>query len=414
MKPECGIMYDDTKVIWEDILRMRRKNRAGFEKLAALSAALLLALPAAGCAGKSDSKTTAAETAAQTAAQTEAQTEAKTEAQTMPTESEIATTAGVRDANSLERITLDGVKEHTFTATDYCIIESEKYFLLLDKDIVLPGDFVVNVDAILDALEEELGLSAMPDDYEYSGVGDRSIFYDGVDPWESLDIGKKVPIILLADRNAIGRNSGATGDGADLAMLALTSDKIWEPGSPLAQSGWEKPDYVDYSEIAHELTHVITGRNCEMSKIMSEGLADHMMYVVIDKLADQYPSIAETKEKTYRFDFIIPEVVNAESAERIFVYDFHDRNHAQSGAEYVIGRYLCEYLRERFGREFYRTYNDIIKAKHLDYVYGNYKEENAQAFADGLKEAFGEDIFVQFGNWCVEKDVLQHVYTPEE
>ena len=229
-----------------------------------------------------------------------------------------------------------------------------------------------------------------------------------------MDIGKKVPIILLADRNAIGRNSGATGDGADLAMLALTSDKIWEPGSPLAQSGWEKPDYVDYSEIAHELTHVITGRNCEMSKIMSEGLADHMMYVVIDKLADQYPSIAETKEKTYRFDFIIPEVVNAESAERIFVYDFHDRNHAQSGAEYVIGRYLCEYLREHFGREFYRTYNDIIKAKHLDYVYGNYKEENAKAFADGLKEAFGEDIFVQFGNWCVEKDVLQHVYTPEE
>ncbi|MBR6364808.1 MAG: hypothetical protein IKS10_01755 [Lachnospiraceae bacterium] len=393
-----------------------KMNRGAAVLLAALT------LTAGGCAGKADSQTTAADTTASQATTEAAATTAEnittkaaqstTQAPTQAPTTEVETTTAAPVTPS--EFTLDGVKEHHFISDSYCYLESEKYFLLLDKDIDLPGDFAVTVDVILDALEEELGLSAMPDDYEYSGMGDFSVYYDGFDPWEQIDPGKKIPILVLADPEAEGRTSSASASNASLAMLALYADTIWEPGSPLAQTGWEKPDYVDYSEIAHELTHVISSRNCEMSKIMSEGLADHMMYVVIDKLADQYPSIAETKEKTYRFDFIIPEVVNAESAERIFVYDFHDRNHAQSGAEYVIGRYLCEYLRERFGREFYRTYNDIIKAKHLDYVYGNYKEENAQAFADGLKEAFGEDIFVQFGNWCVEKDVLQHVYTPEE
>ena len=393
-----------------------KMNRGAAVLLAALT------LTAGGCAGKADSQTTAADTTASQATTEAAATTAEnitteavqsaTQAPTQATTTEVETTTAAPATPS--EFTLDGVKEHHFISDSYCYLESEKYFLLLDKDIDLPGDFAVTVDVILDALEEELGLSAMPDDYEYSGMGDFSVYYDGFDPWEQIDPGKKIPILVLADPEAEGRTSSASASNVSLAMLTLYADTIWEPGSPLVQTGWEKPDYVDYSEIAHELTHVISSRNCEMSKIMSEGLADHMMYVVIDKLADQYPSIAETKEKTYRFDFIIPEVVNAESAERIFVYDFHDRNHAQSGAEYVIGRYLCEYLRERFGREFYRTYNDIIKAKHLDYVYGNYKEENAQAFADGLKEAFGEDIFVQFGNWCVEKDVLQHVYTPEE
>ncbi|MBO4478194.1 MAG: hypothetical protein J5757_07710 [Lachnospiraceae bacterium] len=392
---------------------MRKGLKTSVLKGAALSAALLLALPAAGCAGKSDSITTAVETEAQTAAQTAAQTEAKTEAQTMPTESEIATAAGVLDANSLERITLDGVKVHTFTATDYCIIESEKYFLLLDKDVVLPGDFVVNVDAIIDGIEKRLGLSSMPDDFEYTGVVDNSIAYGGVDPWNGLETGKKIPIQVLVDRDAIGQNSGASGEGAMLAMLALTTDEVWAPGSPLARSGWEKPDYVDYSEIAHELTHVVASRKCEVSKIMTEGLADYMMYVVIDDLADQFPSIAESKEKTYRFDFIIHEAVNAESAERIFLYDFQDLTHATSGAEYVTGRYLCQFLNERFGDDFYKKYSDTIKAKNLESSYGTYTEEKAKAFADGLKETFGADVFTQFGNWCVEKDVLQYAYVPE-
>ena len=396
---------------------MRKGFRNSVLKGAALSVALMLALPAAGCAGKADNVTTVAQAEGVTSSDVAEQTKVTTEAtsdkaqETMQaTTTEVETTAAPAAPVA---ITLDGVKEHHYISDSYCYSESEKYILLVDKDIDLPGDFVVTLDAIVDALEEELGLSSMPEDYYYAGMDDNSIYYDGFDPWENMEPGKKIPILLLADRNAIGRTSGAAGSEMFLSMLALTADDLWKPESPLAQSGWEKPDYIDYSEIAHEMTHVITSRNCTVSKILTEGVADHMMYVVVDKLANQYPSIAETKEKVYRFDFIIPEVVNAETAERIFLEDFHDQAHGDRGAEYVIGRYLCEYLRERFGREFYRTYNDIIKAKHLDYSYGTYKVENAQALVDGMKEAFGEDIFTEFGNWCVEKDVLQHVYVSE-
>ena len=386
-------------------MRKGLKNRAS--KGVALSAALLLALTIVGCAGKADSQTTAAEVT------TEAENTTDAEQSTMQAPTRPTATISPEQAAPY-KVELNGDRTLSFSFGGYCYIESEKYFLLLDKDITLPGDFVENLDAIIDALEEELGLSSMPLDYKYTGVNDNSIYYDGIDPWAYMELGRKIPILVLADRDAIGRVSGASASQTMLSLLALTSDSLWGSKSPLTIKGWEKPDFVDYSEIAHELTHTITSRNCTVSKIMTEGIADHMMYVVIDKLAATYPSIAETKEKVYRFDFIIPEVVNAETAERIFLEDFHDQSHGDRGAEYVIGRYLCEYLRERFGREFYRTYNDIIKEKHLDYLYGTYKLENAQALTDGMKEAFGENIFTEFGNWCVEKDVLQFAHSPEE
>ena len=75
-----------------------------------------------------------------------------------------------KDLSPYEEIKLDGVKEHHFVSDDYCYIESEKYVLFLDKDVDLPGDFVTNVDAIVDEIERQLQVSCMPEDYEYSGV----------------------------------------------------------------------------------------------------------------------------------------------------------------------------------------------------------------------------------------------------
>ena len=79
-----------------------------------------------------------------------------------------------------EEVKLDGIEEHHFVSTDYCYLESEKYVLFIDKGIDLPGDFQVNVDAIIDELEKELGLSSCPDTYEYCDcMIDISIYFDG-------------------------------------------------------------------------------------------------------------------------------------------------------------------------------------------------------------------------------------------
>ena len=80
---------------------------------------------------------------------------------------------------------------------------------------------------------------------------------------------------------------------------------------------------------------------------------------------------------------------------------------ADRGAEYVYGRYMCEYLNEHFGRDFYLKYNNKIVEEHLDYAYGNYSEEIIEKYDEALKDVFGEDIFEKFGAWCVAKNVLQ-------
>ena len=103
-----------------------------------------------------------------------------------------------RDTTPYEQITLDGVKDHRFTATDYCYIESDKYVLFLEKDIEIPGDLVVNLDAVVDEIEDCLGISSAPEDFTYERVPDMSLYY-GFNPWENWDIGTKLPIFLIAD-----------------------------------------------------------------------------------------------------------------------------------------------------------------------------------------------------------------------
>ena len=81
-----------------------------------------------------------------------------------------------KDLSPYKEITLDGVKEHHFVSDDYCYIESEKYVLFLDKDVDIPGDFVTNMDAIVDEIERQLQVSCMPEDYEYCGVTDNTSY----------------------------------------------------------------------------------------------------------------------------------------------------------------------------------------------------------------------------------------------
>ena len=79
-----------------------------------------------------------------------------------------------------------------------------------------------------------------------------------------------------------------------------------------------------------KMTHTITLRQSHMTDIMTEGLADYMSREVVNALAPNYPSIGENKEKAeqYLYDAVIPEKVNADNAERIFINDYQDIDHA--------------------------------------------------------------------------------------
>ncbi|MBP5417119.1 MAG: hypothetical protein J6Y58_06320 [Clostridiales bacterium] len=316
------------------------------------------------------------------------------------------TTVNGRDITPYKEITLDGIKEHHFIADDYCYIESDKFVLFLEKDIEIPGDFVVNVDAIIDELEKELGVSYAPDSYYYLPVPDESYHY-GTNPWKDWNIGSKIPIFLNVDRNDEALISCATADFAIFVMYELFSEEFWNSVPSFRDNSWRRHDYVDYSTIAHELTHTITSRHHDMSMIMTEGIADYMGRTVLDALADSYPSIAEARANVNLYDERIPEAVNAENAERIFIEDYSDIDHAHRGAEYTFGRYLCQFLDENYGNDYYKKFNDAIIGQKINYQYGIYDKIAMTKFADVMKELFGEDVFTKFGKWCESNNYLQ-------
>lgn len=307
-----------------------------------------------------------------------------------------------------EEVKLDGVEEHHFVSTDYCYLESEKYVLLIDKGIDLPGDFQVNLDAIIDELESELGLSSCPDTYEYCGsVIDISIYFDGEYPWAGLGIGTKIPIFIMADDEPSGWISNASSEGAMFVIYEMFSEEVINSVPYYRDNPEYINDYLDYTDIAHELTHVITERNHRTTEIITEGIAEYMGYSVIKELADEYPSIGVANEKRYNFDYTVPEKVNAENAERIFIDDFNSLTTAERGAQYSYGKYLFMYLYGSNGSGTYKMLNDKIIEKGIDYNRIEYSETEVTKIAEALKETFGEDVFAKFGDWCVENNHLQ-------
>ena len=388
---------------------LQTERGSGIMKNKKLPAILLAAMFAGNmflcsCTAVKTTETTVTESSSEETTTTVTETTEETTAETTATTKH--TSINGRQHSPYEEFTLDGVKDHHFISTDFCYLVSEKYVLFLEKDIDIPGDYAANLDAIIDELEVLLGMSACPDGYNYPEVADMTSYF-GFNPWDGWHIGNKLPIFLCVDRTDEALISCACSDFVVFVQYELFTEELWNSVPSFRDNSWRKSEYVNYSETAHEITHAITGRNCQLSEIMTEGIADYMGRVVIDELADSCPSIAEVKANRLLYDYTVPEAVNAENAERIFVEDYNQIGAADRGAEYVYGRYLCEYLNGEFGDGFFSMYTDKVIEKHIDYAYGNYSEEIALQYTETLKEVFGEDIFTKFGDWCVENNALQ-------
>ena len=336
---------------------------------------------------------------------TEATTVTAAEAATASETTKTAALTGP-EKTPYKQITLDGVEEHHFISEDFCFIESENCVFFLEKDIDIPGDYVNNIELVIGEIEDRLGISCRPESYNYTELCDMSSYF-GFNPWKGWNIGSKLPVFLCVDRNEEGLIPCACADFVVIVQYELFSDELWNSIPGYRDNEWRRRDYIDYAEAAHEITHAITSRNCTMSSIMTEGIAEYMQRVAIDDLADISPAFATVKEKRYLYDYSVPEAVNAGNAERVFIEDYNQIEMADRGAEYVYGRYMCEYLNEHFGSDFYLKYNNKVIEESLDYAYGNYSEELTEKYAGALKDVFGEDIFEKFGDWCVANNALQ-------
>ena len=318
------------------------------------------------------------------------------------------TSSNAKDTTPYKKITLDGVKDHHFIADDYCYIESEKYILFLEKDIDVPGDLTVNLDAIVDEIESTLGISHDAEGFvcNFGNIG--YAHYGDYQPWEGWDIGSKIPVMLFVDRDDSGYISCATADETIIHMKELISMDYWNSVPSYKNDPSRRRDYIDYDTFAHEMTHTITWRYRNWTEILSEGIAEYTGTTVVKKLADKYPSIGEVVDKKDLDDVDgVPEVVNASNAERIFIEDYHQIDHAHRGAQYTYGRWLFNFLHDEYGSDFYKKFTNKAVSNKNDCDPGEYSEAKVEGYADTLKEVFGDDVFTKFGNWCVEKNVMQ-------
>ena len=94
----------------------------------------------------------------------ESSTEATTtvQSETTATETSEETVTETSASIPVEKIELDGHRKSKFTTTGFSYIESENLVIFMDKDVTLPGDFVVNTEAILKEL-------ALESDFEVPG-----------------------------------------------------------------------------------------------------------------------------------------------------------------------------------------------------------------------------------------------------
>ena len=380
----------------------------------AKTATTLIALAVAGnLLLSSCTKTEPTNTSAETVPETTAATTAAPETEE-PEETTTETTKEMPHiffSTNYEEITLDGNPDSHYITTDYCYLESEKYFLLMEAGIDLPGDFADNVDMIIDELEKELGMDIMNPDYDYSlaGIIDMSIYYDGFNPWFDWKLGTKLPIFLMVDTDFNGWVSCGDGEMACIVDYGLYSDDGWNEALPNCPYEIDRPGYIDYSVIAHELTHSITDRCHDMNSIMTEGIASYMERHIIDVLADENPAFAAVRDNMYLYDYGITEAVNADNSERLFIESYEEDGGPQGCAEYVHGRYFCQFLLEQYGEGFLIQYINEVKKFTFENRYGYFNAEEKVYFAEAMKNAFGDDIFIRFGDWCVENNVLQEL-----
>lgn len=300
------------------------------------------------------------------------------------------------DKNGLTKITLSGNKEDHVITDSYSYIEGDKFFLLLDKDVDIPGDFGNNIALIIDTLEKKVG-------YTFDGCDelwdfDNTTVFFGYNPWEGLKFGKKVPIYILVDREDAAYVSCATELYAIIFEYELYSWDFWNSVPSYRDNDWRRHDCIDYVQIAHELTHTLTCRYSNVSRVMTEGSADYFSMEVMRELAKNNEEMARNVETTYLDDEVRVEVTS-KNAEEIFLDDFMDLNAADRGAEYAYGRYICEYLAENYGDSFMHDYLKAVKDSGFRGSYGYYTEEERQKLTNIFKKVFGKKVFEKFGKW---------------
>ncbi|MBR4733625.1 MAG: hypothetical protein IK081_12745 [Lachnospiraceae bacterium] len=289
-----------------------------------------------------------------------------------------------------KKITLSG-KEKDHVITDgFCYLESDKFFLLIDKGADIPGDLEKNVKRIMKDLESKTGLR-FNNGRKIDSFSWGTLVY-GYEPWDGFDFGKKLPIFISVAGKLKYWCPNGCAEYVELNLSELVSEETWNEH----MAGYVRSDRL-YYVIAHELTHVLTDRYANMTMTMKEGCADFYAKLVVNDM--NYKSFAGSKEYVnYNMSSQLKDKITTKSAEKLFRDDYKGRPGDDEMEPYIYGRMLCEVLMANYGESFLRDYlSDLEKA---GYAYPTFRGDPSAAQRDEmteiLKNRFGSDVFKKF------------------
>ena len=305
---------------------------------------------------------------------------------------------GPTSENAPKKVTLSGNRDDRFLADDFCYVEGESFFLLLEKDICLPGDYADNIALIIDQLEKETGLS-----FEITHAiipCDNCTVKYGYNPWNDFFFGQKIPIYLFVDRESVGYISCASAEYANIYDYNLFSDALWDSVPAYHDNPWRRDGVTEYDTVAHELTHVLTLRYAKMPKILTEGLADYYEEKVILALADRSEDFAKCARRMY-FENSVKNLITPENAEEVFLNDYAELTPMERGDEYTLGRLYGIFLAENYGDTFLKDFLAVSKKAGYGYYtfLGDLQGTDLETLTQEFKKLFGDDVFRKFGAW---------------
>ncbi len=298
-------------------------------------------------------------------------------------------------------ITLSGNRDNHTVTDRLCYYEGDKCFIFFDTDLDLPGDFCKNVELIIDALEQETGMSFLNCSEKPIGVDCCTIRY-GYNPWGDISVGKKVGIYVFADKKDEALLSCAFESTCEFYSYDLLSEEIWNSVDSYRTADWRRHSFCAYGTLVHELTHCLTMRYATYTDIILEGCADYYEEKVLTALADKSEDFASSLECLY-LSSQVQDKVTPENAEAIFLNDYRDLSHADRGDEYTLGRMICLFLEETYGKSFMRDYADALTAAgfpmRTGFSFVTMDDAAIQKQAEVFKSLFGDDAFTRFGAW---------------
>lgn len=289
-------------------------------------------------------------------------------------------TEEVEIPEGITQLTFSGNMKDQVVSEDYSIYVSDKYILLVDKGLELPGNYPQALDDIAVQIEENTGFSFKTEKKDFYQNMEKT--FEGDTPWKGLKSGDKFIIQL--------NNKESAGDGN--VNSYVIEPPILHRGYMVAYdcalgtmpgSSFEEADYYRAIEC---LLAGIYAQYYPQFDVEDDGW-EYVEEVIIKAMTDQYPDFKRIGNVTEYVD--VPVYTEGSEVEVKWNVDHNSLNWSERRSLEI---YFFKYMMETQGKDFLTKIFDEEDT---------YRNASRDMLTRRMTEVFGDDIFDNFVVWLL-------------